>query len=179
LLWVGTAFAIATVAICDLVRYSFQVDDGYGFSLAPDSSTAAVFTSGSATGLYYCYRLAFLGKVVMPQRDSQTADETDATSDGGSASLQTTARALGVALATIFVALHLYHHLPNPATIYVCWPVRIPAFALVWNSVLKSTVIEGLVAACNQTERGLGPGAVLAKSLSSSLWRCACSSRGT
>jgi hypothetical protein len=100
----------------------------------------------------------------MPQRDSQTADETDATSDGGSASLQTTARALGVALATIFVALHLYHHLPNPATIYVCcWPVRILAFAVVWNSLLKGTVIEGLVAACNQTERGLGPGAVLAK----------------
>jgi hypothetical protein len=116
------------------------------------------FTSGSATGLY-CNRLAFLGKVVVPQHDSQKADATNETSVNIGASSGRYKR-LESWRPNLFLWRSCYTNCQNRS---------IPPRAFVGPSVswrsprnfkLKVTVSKGLAASCNvnQTRMRVRPG---------------------
>jgi hypothetical protein len=163
MLWVGAAFAIATVSTCDFQRIAVRpADDIVTFS--DDDATL------SAKGGLFCVRLEFRGEVVQ-QRWSQfdEAVEADETDDNNAS--RKAAQAFGV-LAAIFipVALILYHvaffvRLPNRAVAKgIWWTIRILAIAAVVSVSLTFIFYEGLVAACRpeEVECGVGAAAVLA-----------------
>jgi hypothetical protein len=171
MLWIGTAFAIATVSVCDFHRATVQTDDDRAIALAGPTAEY------SATVGLYCFRVEFLGKVFQKRySELDEADETDETeadesSDDVDDASHKAAQSFGV-LAAIFIplALILYHvaffvKLPNRAVAKgIWWTIRILAMAAVVSVSLTFIYYYGVVAFClsDKVDCRVGPGAILA-----------------